>query len=362
MYPFVLQTSTSKYSVFATPRGTLETMDNDIYILVAGVFLWALVYTVHAIRFKPCELSPFELKRRTEQGDGEAMLLSERERLLPRLQTSRRIIEALLQVLAVAITIIFFGWLLGTLIAAVLSLLVGTVTRMMFFTDMAQKLYSPRENQLLDVVREWKWLDWFRENVSGTEKSAVTSKEELGYVIEGAAAVLSADELRRLRASLALDQRAVQDVMTPVSVLSTADVHDSLGPLVLDDLHKTGHSRFPVIDSDVHHVVGILYLHDVVNLRSTKPSVKDAMDSRVHYIHESQSLERALQGFLRTHRHLFIVVNDYRKTVGVLTLEDVIEALLGKKIVDEFDQYDNLRAVAESNPRKNNLPKGKTDI
>lgn len=337
-------------------------MDNDIYILITGVLLWALVYTVHAIHFAPCELSAFELKRRAEQGDGEAKLLSERERLLPRLQTSRRIIEALIQVIAVAVTLALFGWLFGTVIAVVLSLLVGTVTRLTFFADNAQKLYSPREQQLLDMVRDWTWLDWFRENISGTEKNAVTSKEELSYVIEGATSVLSSDELKRLRASLTLDQRAVEDVMTPVSVLSTADVHDSLGPLVLDDLHKTGHSRFPVIDGDIHHVVGILYLHDVVNLRSAKPSVREAMDSRVHYIHESQSLERALQGFLRTHRHLFVVVNDYRETVGVLTLEDVIEALLGKKIVDEFDQYDDLRAVAESNPRKNNLPKGKTDI
>lgn len=337
-------------------------MDNDIYILVAGIFLWALVYMIHAIKLNPCELSAFELKRRADLGDGEAKLLSEREHLLPRLQTSRRIVEALLQVLAVAVTIIFFGWFLGTFIAAMLSLLAGTVTRMTFFTNTAQKLYDPREQKLLDIVRSWKWLDWFRENISGTDKSAVTSKEELGYVIEGAASVLSADELKRLHASLALDQRAVQDVMTPAGVINTADVHDSLGPLVLDDLHKTGHSRFPVIDGDIHHVVGILYLHDIVNLKSAKPSVREAMDSRVHYIHENQSLEQALQGFLRTHRHLFVVVNDYRETVGVLTLEDVIEALLGKKIVDEFDQYDDLRAVAESNPRKNNLPKGKTDI
>jgi CBS domain containing-hemolysin-like protein len=46
----------------------------------------------------------------------------------------------------------------------------------------------------------------------------------------------------------------------------------------------------------------------------------------------------------------------------VLALEDVIEAVLGKHIVDEFDQFEDLRAVAASNPRKNNLPKRKTDV
>lgn len=337
-------------------------MDNHIFILVAGIFLWIVAYVVHAVRFKPCELSAFELRRRTELGNSEARILSERERLLPRLHTIRRIVEVLVHVVAIALTIVFFGWIFGTLVAAALSLLVGTVTRMSFINDMAQKLYSPREAQLLEVVRGWKWLDWFKENISGAEKNAVTSKEELRYIIESSAAVLSPDELLRLKAGLTLDQRSVQDVMTPVSVVEVADVHDSLGPLVLDDLHKTGHSRFPVIDGDIHHVVGVLYLHEVINLKSAKPSVKEAMDARVHYIHEDHSLEHALHGFLRTHRHLFVVVNEYRETVGVLTLEDVLEALLGKKIVDEFDKYEDLRAVAGSNPKKYNVPKGKTDI
>ena len=188
------------------------------------------------------------------------------------------------------------------------------------------------------------------------------SKAELAHIIQQSAGVLSKDELLRLLAGMTLDADAVQDVMTPVSVIDTIGVGDGLGPLVLDALHKTGHSRFPVIDGDVHHIVGILYLHDIINLKSAKATVRDAMDKRVHYIHENQSLEHALHGFLTTHRHLFVVVNDYRETVGVVTLEDVLERLLGKKIVDEFDTFDDLRAVAESNPRKNNLPKGKTDI
>ena len=50
------------------------------------------------------------------------------------------------------------------------------------------------------------------------------------------------------------------------------------------------------------------------------------------------------------------MVNQFRETVGLLTLEDVLEALLGRKINDEFDAYDDLRQVAAYNPRKNNLP------
>jgi hypothetical protein len=53
---------------------------------------------------------------------------------------------------------------------------------------------------------------------------------------------------------------------------------------------------------------------------------------------------------------LFIVVNEFRETVGLLSLEDVIEALLGQKIIDEYDVYGDIRKVATANPQKNNLP------
>jgi CBS domain containing-hemolysin-like protein len=86
------------------------------------------------------------------------------------------------------------------------------------------------------------------------------------------------------------------------------------------------------------------------------------MDPKVYYIHEDQTLEHALAAFLKTHHHLFVVVNEYRETVGILCLEDVIEALLGRKIVDEFDAHDDLRAVAAHNPRSNNSSSKSHDV
>lgn len=337
-------------------------MQVTLWLLVGDALLWVAVFVLHAIELRAAPLSQFELNRRAEDGDGDAQRLNSRKKLLPRVHTLRRVIEAVVLVLATALTIALFGWILGTIVASTLSLLVGTIARLPLSVKLAKRFYESREQHVLDMVVSWRWLDWFRGVDVESRDAKATSKAELQHIVESSADVLTRDELKRFQASLALDSRAVEDVMTPVSVVEVADVHDSLGPLVLDGLHKTGHSRFPVIDGDIHHVAGILYLHDIVNLKSTKPTVREAMDSRVHYIHEQQSLEHALHGFLRTHHHLFVVVNDYRETVGVLTLEDVLESLLGKKIIDEFDTYDDLRAVAESNPRKNNIPKGKTDV
>lgn len=333
-----------------------------LWLFIAGLAMWAVVYLLHAIEFYEVSLSAFELKRRAADGDADAKVLTQREVLLPRIETIRRVAEAVSMVVAIALTIAYFGWLLGTLVAAILALMLGAAARLGFVADSADKLYMPHEQRLLRLVSTWNWLDALRGVIRVQPDIGAASKAELAYIIDQSAGVISKDELRRLQASLTLDAESVEDVMTPASVVDTIGVGDGLGPLVLDALHKTGHSRFPVIDGEIHHIVGILYLHDIINLKSAKAAVRDAMDKRVHYIHQNQSLEHALHGFLKTHHHLFVVVNDYRETVGVITLEDVIERLLGKKIMDEFDNFEDLRAVAESNPRKNNSPKGKTDV
>jgi magnesium and cobalt transporter len=152
--------------------------------------------------------------------------------------------------------------------------------------------------------------------------------------------------------------------MTPRGVIDTIGKKELLGPLVLDDLHKTGHSRFPVTDGDIDHIVGVLHIQDllVLDARQRSATAEKAMEPRVFYIREDQTLDHALTAFLRTRHHLFVVVNEFRETVGIVSLEDVIETLLGRKIVDEFDAHEDLRAVAARNPRGNNEPQKHEDI
>ena len=136
-----------------------------------------------------------------------------------------------------------------------------------------------------------------------------------------------------------------------------------LGPLVLDELHALGHSRLPVVADDLDHVVGVLHLRDLLSLDIKRSTTTDkAMEPKVYYIREDDTLEHALSAFLRTRHHLFIVINKNRETVGLLTLEDVIEALIGRRIVDEDDIHADLRAVAEQEGRTNNAAPGHVDL
>jgi putative hemolysin len=125
---------------------------------------------------------------------------------------------------------------------------------------------------------------------------------------------------------------------------------ETIGPMLMDELHKTGFSRFPVTKgspkSTTPEITGTLYLKDIIGFEN-KASVKDLMEKGAHFINETQSLRQALDGFLKSRRHLFIVVNNFEETVGSLSLEDVLEQATGTKIADEFDQHEDLRAVAE---------------
>ena len=127
--------------------------------------------------------------------------------------------------------------------------------------------------------------------------------------------------------------------MTPRNQIESVRASETLGPIVLDRLHKTGHSRFPVIKTDLDSVVGTLFLHDLVPLNPRLKRVADAMKPQVLYVHKDKTLDHALQAFLRTKHHVFLVVDASGATVGLVTIEDILQQLIGRKLVDEFDHY-----------------------
>lgn len=330
-----------------------------VFMLIVCVVVFGLLVLVAAVRPVRSELSNFELKRRQAAGDEAAKETLRRERLLGDIESLQRVVVALLLVIFVSVSVATFGWLLGIVIALVVALEYGAVARWPQASGQAAKLYGKYEPRLLGLVARFPGAMKFIRNAGiETSEPQLDSREELVHLVEGSRGILSIDEKKLLTHGLGFGSRGVREVMTPRGVIDSIEKTELLGPLALDDLHKTGHSRFPVTDGDLDHVVGILHIHDLFTLDTKKGSVtaEKAMEPRVFYIREDQTLQHALAAFLRTHHHLFVVVNEFRETVGLLSLEDVIEALLGRKIMDEFDAHDDLRAVAKRNPRGNNHP------
>ncbi len=158
---------------------------------------------------------------------------------------------------------------------------------------------------------------------------------------------LSADELRIVKHSLMFGDKVVHDVMTPKSVMQTAKVDDVISPILLDELHKSGHSRIPVFDSNGEQAVGVLYIKDLIDVKS-RTLVSELMHKPIHFVNEERELDHVLQAFIKTKQHMFLVVNSFAEITGLITIEDIIEQVLGKPIIDEFDKYDSMRDVAEA--------------
>ena len=321
------------------------------------VVVFALLLLAAGVRPLRTSLSQFELSRRQNVGDASAVAMARREKLLDDVISLQRTGVALLLVVAVMLSVVAFGWLIGTLVAVAIALEYGAIARLQPVQVRVQRLYERYETAILNFIERFPFAWRLLRGVSleMSQRTKLDSREELEHLVTESGTLLDGNERKLILHSLKFNDRTVSEVMIPKSMIDSIDKKELLGPLVLDDLHKTGHSRFPVIDKDIDHVVGMLHIQDLLTISAKRSeTVEKTMMPRVFYIREDQTLQHALSAFLRTHHHLFVVVNEYRETVGLISLEDVIEALLGRKIVDEFDAHDDLRAVALRNPRGNN--------
>ncbi len=129
--------------------------------------------------------------------------------------------------------------------------------------------------------------------------------------------------------------------MVTLSVSMTAEqVREKVG--VLD------YSRVPVYDKGAEDVVGMVHRRDLLTaLADDRGQVTlDELMRPVEFVAESLSLDRVLRMFMERRLHLLVVVDEFGGVAGLVTLEDVLEEILGREIVDEFDKVADLRALA----------------
>jgi CBS domain containing-hemolysin-like protein len=163
------------------------------------------------------------------------------------------------------------------------------------------------------------------------------------------------EDLKIAFGALTFGDKLVREIMTPRRQITLVAATDAIGPLLMDELHKSGFSRFPVVKAPTKEanpeIVGTLYLKDLLE-HGDRGKVSDVMKKGVTFIKESQTLREALATFLKTQHHLFVVVNEFEEISGVISLEDVMEQIIGQKIVDESNQPQDPRADAAEEAKK----------
>ena len=323
--------------------------------LVLFIFL-ALLFLFTVILYKTAQALPLkELKRRTRGHDKNASSVYKVAAYGRSANLLLVIIGFASAAAVLAMAGFYSGWLAIALLAIFAYLAIGwraSANSRGWNWDLS-RFYAPVIAWLLNYLQPI--LDKFiHDRPEPRPANHVYEKEDLLEFIKAQNAQadnrIPETELKMAYNSLTFGDKNVDNVMTPLRKVKLISGNEVAGPMLTDELYKTGFSRFPVVTEGSLRaanpkIAGILYLRDLIGYQGAS-KVKDLMDKKVFYINETQSLRDALAAFLKNHRHLFIVVNNFEEVVGTLSIEDVVEQILGENIVDEFDQYDDLRAVA----------------
>jgi CBS domain containing-hemolysin-like protein len=161
---------------------------------------------------------------------------------------------------------------------------------------------------------------------------------------------LSAEELEIAKRALSFSDFTVGDILTPRKQVKTVLADDTVGPVLIDELHQSGEGDILVRESAKGNIVGSLAFNQL-DLHS-KGHVRDIMKTTVYYLHENDSLSEALHAFFVTNHPLFVVINSSEEYVGIITVENILRQLFGHIPGDDFDQYANPAAVAARHQTK----------
>jgi CBS domain containing-hemolysin-like protein len=307
-------------------------------------------------------MSLFELDRRASSGDKAAKKVLERERLLPSVLFFKRLIMLILALVFIGVAINLYGIVTALFIGGLVAVCLGPIGKIKTFQRLITKLYDKIEPALLKLVKNLAPVFNFFEDLSEETFKKTSSKEELRNQIEAIGEdIVSESEKTIMLSALQFSNKVVHDTMVPAEKVKFIEAKEVLGPLVLDRLHQTTFGTFPVIKKDKNHIVGVLQIRNLMNTDiKNSLTAEQAMRKKVYYIREDHSLEYALSAFARTKQNLFVVINKERETMGILTLRDLMESLLGRDLRDDFDADDDAKAVANRQP--NNRPRGGVDV
>ncbi len=158
---------------------------------------------------------------------------------------------------------------------------------------------------------------------------------------------LTKSELNMIANALSLDDVRVSEIMTPRTVVTAIDRKNTVKE-VLTEFTNIPFARMPVYDESIDNIVGMVrrrdMLHAIANGQDER--MVDEMKQEIHFIPETVTAAAALQTFLRTHQQLAVVVDEFGSVAGVVTMEDIMEHIIGREIFEKDDLAVDMRELA----------------
>jgi len=248
--------------------------------------------------------------------------------------------------------------LLYSLLAIIILILLIVGLRIIFysvgirFADYNALKFTKTINLFIKFISPLVFIRKKITDLIGGDQNEDASREELTALVESALeeGTLDEDEYRILTGIMKYSDVLVSDVMTPRTVVFSCDANKNIEEVSkLEGLEE--YSRFPIWEGDNidDDIIGYVLSRDVYVNKikdNGKLKLKEILKP-VYMITENSKLDIALETFLEKKQHLFVVLDEYGGFAGILTMEDVLETILGAEIVDEADKTVDLRNHAK---------------
>ena len=251
-------------------------------------------------------------------------------------------------------------------IATALIVILGEIVPQAVFSRYA-KAWGPK---LVWIVKIFvgvfylvcKPLAFILDKMLGEEMPMVYTKHELIEIIEEHEVSEDSDvensEKKIIRGALLYGNKKVRDILTPRIQVFSLDFNQEFDEETIKEIRSSGRSRIPVYqetDNLSEEFVAVLYMKDLAGQDLRGKKVGDMARKDVIFVDSQKPLDELLEAFKKTRHHLFIVLNEYGDMSGIVTIEDVLEEIIGEEIVDEFDKVENPQEEARKRMREKNI-------
>lgn len=187
-----------------------------------------------------------------------------------------------------------------------------------------------------------KPIAWVLDKTLGEELKTIWSKRELEHIIamheDDPRSVVDEDEERIILGALRFSEKTAKEVMTPYEEVFSLAIGDTLGERLLFKIREEGYTRIPVYSEDTDNIVGLLFAKDLLGLEGSR-RIEDLMRTdKMVRVTPTRKLDEVLNLMIVRRAHMALVTEKGGSFVGIVSLEDVLEEIIGREIHDENDE------------------------
>ena len=300
-------------------------------------------------------LNRIRVKNLAEKGDKKAKLVLDLLENFDSLLSTILIGNNIVNIACASVATLLFVKLLGeeqgpsvaTIVITIVVLIFGEVTPKSIAKENPEKFAmfaAPFLNMLMIILTPFNFLfiQWKKliSKIFHTENDYSITEEELLTIVEEAEQEGRIDEQESslIRSAIEFSEQEAIDILTPrIDIVGVSN--DATKEEIAQVFEETNYSRLPVYKESIDHIIGILYQKDFYNLDDEETSFEHIIRPAM-FITESKKIGELLQELQQKKSHIAIVLDEYGGTTGIVTLEDILEELVGE-IWDEHDEVIN---------------------